>query len=525
MPQLRDSSNQSSGNRTLHCKEYDSYARIFGLETEYGVSVTGAGQSCDPGQAAIMMFEPVLSRSRSTNTYLENGSRLYLDVGSHPEYATAEARDPLETLVQDLAGESIMRRLAENAQAQLRETHGPNTAIHLFKNNADSAGHSFGCHENYLVRRYVSLPAVNHQLLPFLVTRQLFTGAGLVRGCDFEITQRAMFLEDGVSSSTTRSRPMVNTRDEPHANPDEFRRLHVILGDSNRSQWATLMKLATTHLVLCVIEDAAKRGVASGFEVCSLNDPSAANQAMSVDLTCRKRVMALEDIESFRLTQERFHTDPSTDSNSASACHAHRNQIDGNQTVSALQIQYLYWHIVAEFVGKHTKEIEASLPKTSCLHILNEWKRALDALYSENIASLSNRVDWVAKHRLLEQMSKRNPMLPSVQKREMDLNYHDIINGTVYSSLVHHGLMNTLVSDDAVQQALTQPPADTRAALRGAFIQRAVHTGASFSCDWTHLKTTVPVHAEAEINDPFNFHGDAQYVELIENMDSHGLLR
>ncbi|SCC78527.1 proteasome accessory factor PafA2 family protein [Bifidobacterium commune] len=518
MPELRDSSNHGSGKHTHHCKEYDSYARIFGLETEYGVSVTETDQSCDPGQVAMMMFAPVLSRSRTTNTYLENGSRLYLDVGSHPEYATAEARDPSDALVQDLAGESIMRQLVDNAQAQLRKTHGPNATIHLFKNNADSAGHSFGCHENYLVRRYVSLPAVNHQLLPFLVTRQIFTGAGLVNEHGFEITQRAMFLEDGVSSSTTRSRPMVNTRDEPHANPDEFRRLHVILGDSNRSQWATIMKLATTHLVLCVIEDAAKRGIDSGFEACSLSNPSAANQAMSTDLSCHRPVMALENIKLFRSAQQRFHANSSTDCDSAFVRYERNVQISNAETVSALEIQYLYWYIVAQFIEKHTGEIQASLPETSCLYVLNEWKHALDALNDGQIASLSDRVDWIAKHQLINQMSKRNPMLSSVQQREIDLNYHDITNGTIYPSLVHHKLMNTLVSDDAVQQALTRPPADTRAALRGTFIRCALRTGVSFSCDWTHLKTTVPVHGEAEINDPFDYRGDAQYAGLIESM-------
>lgn len=518
MPQLRDSSNHGLGKHTCHCKEYNTYARIFGLETEYGVSVTGTDQPCDPGQVAMMMFAPVLSRSRSTNTYLENGSRLYLDVGSHPEYATAEARDPSNALVHDLAGESIMRRLADSAQDRLRKTHGQNATIHLFKNNADSAGHSFGCHENYLVRRYVSLPAVNHQLLPFLVTRQIFTGAGLVNEDGFEITQRAMFLEDGVSSSTTRSRPMINTRDEPHADPDEFRRLHVILGDSNRSQWATFMKLATTHLVLCVIEDAAKRGVASGFEVCSLSNPSAANQAISADLSCHKPAMALENIESFRSAQQHLHADSSTDCDSAFLRYEPNSQISSPETVSALEIQYLYWHLVAQFIEKHTEEIEASLPETSCLYILNEWKRALDALSYGQIASLSDCVDWVAKYQLIKQMSTRNPMLSSIQKREIDLNYHDITNGTIYPSLVHHKLMNTLVSDDAVQRALTRPPADTRAALRGTFIQCALRTGASFSCDWTHLKTTVPVHDEAEINDPFDYSGDEQYAELLKSM-------
>ena len=237
MPQLRD-----SGTRSLHATEpvpsaeMDGFCRIFGVETEYGVAVTGAERPVDAGQVAMTMFQPIVSRSRSTNTYLANGSRLYLDVGSHPEYATAEARDPREALAQDLAGEHVMRNLALKAQRKLRESYGAHATIHVFKNNVDSAGHAFGCHENYLVRRFVPLETIEHQLLPFLITRQLYTGAGRMTPDGFQITQRADFLDEAVSSATTRSRPMVNTRDEPHADPDSFRRLHVIIGDSNRSR-------------------------------------------------------------------------------------------------------------------------------------------------------------------------------------------------------------------------------------------------------------------------------------------------
>ena len=172
MPQLRD-----SGTRSLHATEpvpsaeMDGFCRIFGVETEYGVAVTGAERPVDAGQVAMTMFQPIVSRSRSTNTYLANGSRLYLDVGSHPEYATAEARDPREALAQDLAGEHVMRNLALKAQRKLRESYGAHATIHVFKNNVDSAGHAFGCHENYLVRRFVPLETIEHQLLPFLITR------------------------------------------------------------------------------------------------------------------------------------------------------------------------------------------------------------------------------------------------------------------------------------------------------------------------------------------------------------------
>ena len=158
MPQLRDSGNHSTAPLDTHTKdEIQSFARIFGIETEYGVSVTGSDRPCDAGQTAMMMFQPIVAEARSTNTYIENGSRLYLDVGSHPEYATAEARDPMDALALDAAGELVMRDLALDAQCRLRSIQGAGSTVHVFKNNVDSAGHSFGCHENYLVRRFVPL--------------------------------------------------------------------------------------------------------------------------------------------------------------------------------------------------------------------------------------------------------------------------------------------------------------------------------------------------------------------------------
>ena len=338
MPQLRDSGNHGSWQEARRSSQFQGFARIFGVETEYGVSVTGSDHPVDAAQVAMMMFQPVVSRARSTNTYLTNGSRLYLDVGSHPEYATAEARDPMDALLQDLAGERGMAGLALGAQARLRARYGDGVNVHVFKNNADSAGHSFGCHENYLVRRYVPLETVEHELLPFLITRQLYTGAGRVTDQGFEITQRADYLDEAVSSATTRSRPMVNTRDEPHSDPDEFRRLHVIIGDSNRSQWATWMKLAVTHLIICVIEEAARLGEDSGFASCALADPGAANRAVSADLTCVTARLRLAD---------------------------------GSEPVSAVQMQRRYQAVVRDFMERHHDAVDDALPRTDVDQIDN----------------------------------------------------------------------------------------------------------------------------------------------------------
>lgn len=544
MPQLRD-----SGTRSLHAAEpvpsaeMDGFCRIFGVETEYGVAVTGASRPVDAGQVAMTMFQPIVSRSRSTNTYLSNGSRLYLDVGSHPEYATAEARDPREALVQDLAGERVMRNLALKAQAKLRESYGEHATIHVFKNNVDSAGHAFGCHENYLVRRFVPLEAIEHQLLPFLITRQLYTGAGRMTPDGFQITQRADFLDEAVSSATTRSRPMVNTRDEPHADPDSFRRLHVIIGDSNRSQWATWMKLAVTHLVLCVIEEAARRGVPSGFEACALADAGAANRAVSHDVTCREARLALADPAAYREVGESLpHERPDTDSGSIvdsipGAADSNRyGDSDGNGDAvdragmpTALDIQYRYLTIVERFVERHMEALKDDVQDGAAAdgigplvadagpsHVIAEWRSALDALRDGRIDNLADRVDWIAKKRVLDALKRRRPDATFAQLEQFELDYHDIANGRLYDSLVSRGQLRELVTASDVERAIHEPPADTRAALRGRFVTAALAAGAQFSADWTHLTVTAPQRHEAVLLNPFDADETPEFTRLME---------
>ncbi|NEG54250.1 Pup--protein ligase [Bifidobacterium platyrrhinorum] len=489
MPQLRD-----SGTRAAHeagatpAAELDGFGRIFGVETEYGVSVTGADRPVDAGQVAMTMFRPVVSRARSTNTYLDNGSRLYLDVGSHPEYATAEARDPMDALAQDAAGERVMASLAADAQSKLRASHGEGAVIHVFKNNVDSAGHAFGCHENYLVRRFVPLETIERQLLPFLITRQLYTGAGRFTPDGFQITQRADFLDEAVSSATTRSRPMVNTRDEPHADPESFRRLHVIIGDSNRSQWATWMKLAVTHLVLCVIEDAVRHGRPSGFEDLAFADPAAANRAVSRWLGPGERGA----------------------SDGAGA--------DPAGTPDPLSMQRRYLDVVEAFVRERHDDIDASLPKTGVDDVIASWRWALDALERRDFAALSTRVDWAAKHCLAEALRRRRPDTDLARLEQLELDYHDVANGRLYASLVAHGRLGEPLDAATVAAAKHEPPSDTRAALRGAFVRRALDTGAQFSCDWTTMVVSSPVRREAVLLDPFSCEPTEQYRALMDSM-------
>ena len=485
MPQLRDSGNHSTAPLDAHTKdEIQSFARIFGIETEYGVSVTGSDRPCDAGQTAMMMFQPIVAEARSTNTYIENGSRLYLDVGSHPEYATAEARDPMDALALDAAGELVMRDLALDAQRRLRSIQGAGSTVHVFKNNVDSAGHSFGCHENYLVRRFVPLKTIEQELLPFLITRQLFTGAGRMGEQGFQITQRADFLDEAVSSATTRSRPMVNTRDEPHADPDAFRRLHVIIGDSNRSQWATMMKLATTHLVLCVIEQAGREGKDSGFARFSFADASAANHKVSRDLT---------------------------------GVEASFDMADGTvMEGGAVAIQERYLEIVERFVGQHP-EVCSSLPRTDVHEVIRQWRRVIEAFRSGAGETFADKVDWLAKRRLFDMLRNRAGGRLSVSKLEqLDMDYHDVANGALYASLCRRGAMRTLVNESQAHEAIDVPPHDTRAALRGRFIQSARSHNAQYSCDWTRLSLTSPNRMDVTLLDPFDAQPSDRFLTILE---------
>src|SRR5690606_23741108 len=245
--------------------------RIFGIETEFGVTCTFHGQRrLSPDEVARYLFRRVVSWGRSSNVFLRNGARLYLDVGSHPEYATAECDDLGQLVAHDKGGERILEDLLADAERRLAD-EGIGGDIFLFKNNTDSAGNSYGCHENYLVGRSGEFSRIADVLLPFLVTRQLICGAGKVlqtpRGAVYCLSQRAEHIWEGVSSATTRSRPIINTRDEPHADAERYRRLHVIVGDSNMSEVTTLLKVGTANLVLEMVEQGVQ------FRDFSLDNP------------------------------------------------------------------------------------------------------------------------------------------------------------------------------------------------------------------------------------------------------------
>lgn len=483
MPQLHDSRSRHS-TPTQPSATTGGCDRIFGLETEYGLSVSGASRPLDISQVAMTMFQPVVQRERSTNTYLDNGSRLYLDVGSHPEYATAEARTPFDAMLADAAGESLMRTMAIETQARLRAQAGERATIHLFKNNADSAGHSYGCHENYLVRRYVDLRAIQTQLLPFLITRQIYTGAGRFDGDHWTYTQRARFVDETVSSATTRSRPMINTRDEPHADPESFRRLHVIIGDSNRSQWATMVKCATTHLVLGSMEHAARTGVPSGLECLEMADPVQANLEVN-----EHGPDAMIDLA------------------------------DGTR-MSALEMQRLAWRVIERFAHSHAHELDASLqgdPVWTPHSVLDAWRWVLDRLEAHDIDALAQVVDWACKRRFFARLEERGPVGP-MRIAQLDLDYHDVANGTLYEAMVRHGLMRVYADPQQVAHAVHTPPERTRAVLRGRFVQRAQQAGVRHVCDWTQVQVLEPEKRTAQMLDPFDSEGTPEYHALMASL-------
>ena len=357
--------------------------RIFGLENEYGVTCTLRGQRrLSPDEVARYLFRRVVSWGRSSNVFLENGARLYLDVGSHPEYATPECDSIADLVVHDKAGERILEHLVNSAEARLRE-EGIRGVVFLFKNNTDSAGNSYGCHENYLTSRRDDFGHYAEVLIPFLVSRQIYAGSGKVlqtaRGAMYCISQRAEHIWEGVSSATTRSRPIINTRDEPHADAERFRRLHVIVGDSNMSEYATFLKVGATSILLRMLEDPAVV-----LRDMTLENPIRAIREISHDTTLRRRV-----------------------------------RLANGREASALDIQGEYFNR-----AKRYQETQGLSPLED--QALAMWEHCLKGLESDPW-SLDRECDWVIKHRLIEHYREREGVpLTHPKVALMDLQYHDV---------------------------------------------------------------------------------------------------
>ena len=448
--------------------------RIFGLENEYGVTCTLRGQRrLSPDEVARYLFRRVVSWGRSSNVFLENGARLYLDVGSHPEYATPECDSVEEAVAHDKAGERILEGLVRGAEERLAE-EGIRGEIFVFKNNTDSAGNSYGCHENYLVSRHKDFHRTVDILIPFLVTRQIFLGAGKLtqtpRGTAFSIAQRADHIWEGVSSATTRSRPIINTRDEPHADAERYRRLHVIAGDSNMSEYATFVKVGTMVALLQMIE----RDVV--FRDLSLENPIRAIREISHDVTCTRKI-----------------------------------KLANGRELSALDIQWEYLDRAMRFSRSPGFPPEVQ-------RAVDRWEHLLTGLEKDPM-TLNREVDWVMKHQILERYAgTRGLAMSDPRMSMMDLSYHDVDrNRGLYYLLEQRGLADRVITDERVAEAVVRPPQTTRARLRGAFIKAAKARKRDFTVDWVHLKLNDQAQRTVMCKDPFKAH-DERVEKLIDSL-------
>src|SRR5690242_6400975 len=435
--------------------------RIFGLENEYGVTCTFRGsRKLSPDEVARYLFRRVVSWGRSSNVFLRNGARLYLDVGSHPEYATPECDTVPDLVTHDKAGERILEGLLVEAERRLRE-EGIAGDIHLFKNNTDSAGNSYGCHENYLVGRHGEFSRLADVLVPFLVSRQLLCGAGKVlqtpRGAVYCVSQRAEHIWESVSSATTRSRPIINTRDEPHADAERFRRLHVIVGDSNMSETTTMLKIGSTDLVLRMIE----AGVV--MRDMTLENPIRAIREISHDMTGRRKV-----------------------------------KLANGREASALEIQREYHAKATDFIARRGGDDVAQ-------RVLDLWGRTLTAVETGDLSLVDREIDWVIKHQLIERYRAKHDLpLSSPRIAQLDLAYHDVNrNRGLYYLLERKGAVERATTDLAVFEAKSVPPQTTRAKLRGEFIKRAQEKRRDFTVDWVHLKLNDQAQRTVLCKDPF----------------------
>ena len=452
--------------------------RVMGIETEYGISVPGHPHvnAMSTSSQVVLAYNGIavgdrrgrarwdfddehplrdargydLSRAEAdptqltdedlglANLILTNGARLYVD-HAHPEYSSPEVTNPRDAVLWDRAGQEIM---AEAAAAATRD--GPFT-IQLYKNNTDNKGASYGTHENYLMRRTTPFASIVRDLTPFFVTRQVFTGAGRVglgqdgRGQGFQLSQRADFFEVEVGLETTLKRPIINTRDEPHADPERYRRLHVIVGDANLCEAATYLKMGTTSLVLALIE----------------------SEALGDDLTLADPVREMHEVSH----------DPTL---------THRLRLRDGREMTAVEIQRTYLEAAVRLVA--TQAVPGTDPQTG--DVLQRWSRVLDDL-GDDPRKAADRVDWVAKLALLEGYRRRDGLDWGAARLELvDLQYSDVRpDRGLAARMEATGRLERLTSEADVAHAKVHPPVDTRAYFRGECLRRYSDAVAAASWD------------------------------------------
>ncbi len=421
--------------------------RIFGLENEYGLIFSPNGRVYLPMEKILgYIFEGLIPNSWPSNAFLCNGARFYQDTGCHPEYSTPECDRLHDLVVHDKAGERLLETCLPMAERRLRE-EGLVGEIYIFKNNTDSMGNTYGCHENYLMRRDLDFWKVTEQLIPFFVTRQIYAGAGKVLKVSgrthFFLSQRAQHIHEKTSSSTTSSRSIINTRDEPHADAEKYRRLHIIVGDSNMSELATYLKVGTTTVVLSMIEE--------GFTVkgMELEDPVKAIRDISRDPQLKKRV-----------------------------------RLEDGRELTALEIQMTYWERAQAYLAAMGSSADDTTKK-----VVDYWGYVLQTLATNPVA-LSQDLDWVIKRNLMESfVERKNCGWDDPRVALMDLQYHDVKrNRGLYYLLERQDLVERLATEEEIQRAMVVPPQTTRAKVRGDFIRFAKDKNRSYTVDWTYLK-------------------------------------
>jgi proteasome accessory factor A len=384
-------------------------------------------------------YTPNQQENIARNKTLENGARYYVD-HAHPEYSCPEVTTPHALVAHERAGERIVERSRREACAQL-----PNdTQMLVHKNNSDHKGNSYGSHENYLMDRRTSFKQIVEHLLPFFASRQVYAGAGKVGSenrahpCDYQLSQRADFFETEVALDTMVKRPIVNTRDEPHADREKYRRLHVIVGDSNMSEYTIWLRQGVTAVVLAMIEDGAiDRDLA-------LRDPVRAIKEISHDRTLRREV-----------------------------------ELQSGRRLTAVQIQREFHELAARYTEK--RPLADWAPE-----IVHEWGCVLDALERDPY-ELADRIDWVIKLALIERFMQRKGLdWSSPQVQMMDLQYHDLrLEKGLYYVLERQGQVRRVVTDDEIQRAITEPPEDTRAYFRGQCLKR--YGNEVFGVNWDSI--------------------------------------
>ena len=441
--------------------------RIFGLETEYGIVCTSNqpnGKPLSIQNTVMYLFREIIHGRMYPDVFLENGARFYQDIGCHPEYATPECDDVIDLVVHDKAGERIVAQLAYSAERRMKND-GINGKISVFKNNTDTPGNTFGCHENYLMDRRITFRQLASKLIPFFVTRQIFSVAGKINPEEhggYAISQRAQHIREEISIATTTARGIINTRDEPHADREKYRRLHVIVGDSNMSEFTNFLKVATTNIVLRMIED--------GFiqQRFNLRNAVRAIQQISDDISCTRKI-----------------------------------ELENGKWLSAVELQQEYLEIAKRYLEQTDSDF---ITDQTMMH----WEYVLKCLSTDPMR-LDQELDWVIKKKLIDKYaSSRNLAWNSAKIAMLDLQYHNIrTDQGLYYKLERDGLVRRITEEKNIEHAMRYPPETTRAKFRGRFVQLCNEKKIACGVNWSYIQLYEPYQKLFLSTDPLQ----AEYEE------------